>query len=144
MDPNGLVAAITGASSGIGLAIAEQLAAAGTKVVLGARRADRLQSAADAIRRAGGMAEAVVMDVTSEPDMQRFVTRALDTFGRIDVMVCNAGFGHYGTVEETEPDIMRRMMDVNFFGTFLGTRAALPHFRRQGRGHVIIVSSIVG
>jgi short-subunit dehydrogenase len=144
MDPKGQVAAITGASSGIGLAIARHLAAAGAAVVLGARRADRLQEAAGGIRRSGGSAEPVVMDVTSEPDVQRFVRRAIEAFGRIDIMVCNAGFGYYGTVEDTDPAIMRRMMDVNFFGTFLGARAALPHFRRQGRGHLVIVSSIVG
>jgi NAD(P)-dependent dehydrogenase (short-subunit alcohol dehydrogenase family) len=144
MDPTGQVAAITGASSGIGLAIAEHLAAAGTRVVLGARRAERLQMAVDAIRRAGGAAESVVMDVTAEADVQRLVARAVESFGRLDIMVCNAGFGYYGSVEETDPSVMRRMMDVNFFGTFLGARAAIPHFRRQGRGHLVIVSSIVG
>ncbi len=144
MDPKGQVAAITGASSGIGLAIAERLAAAGASVVLGARRADRLQAAVEGIRRTGGSAEAVTMDVTSEPDVVRLVERAQEAFGRLDIMVCNAGFGYYGTVEETGPDVMRRMMDVNFMGTFFGARAALPVFRRQGRGHLIIISSIVG
>ena len=144
MDSGRPVAAITGASSGIGLAIARRLAASGAPVVLGARRADRLEAAVQEIRAAGGSAEAVVMDVTSEADMQRFVARAQDAFGRLDVMVCNAGFGYYGTVEQTDPGVMRRMMDVNFFGTFLGARAAIPVFRRQGHGHLIIVSSIVG
>ena len=59
-------------------------------------------------------------------------------------MICNAGFGYYGTVEEMDPDVMRRMMDVNFLGSFYGTRAAMPTFRTQGHGHVIFVSSIVG
>jgi short-subunit dehydrogenase len=144
MDPQGRVAAITGASSGIGLAIAEQLAAAGAAVVLGARRADRLQDGVEKIRRAGGLAEAVTMDVTSEPDVINLVTRAEAAFGRLDIMVCNAGFGYYGTVEETDPDVMRRMMDVNFIGTFYGARAALPIFRRNARGHLVIISSIVG
>ena len=144
MDPKGRVAAITGASSGIGLAIANELARCGASVVLGARRGDRLQAAADAIRRDGGSAEAVVMDVTSQADVERFVARAQETFGRLDIMVCNAGFGYYGAVDETDPDVMRRMMDVNFFGTFLGARAAMPHFRRQDSGHLIIISSIVG
>jgi NAD(P)-dependent dehydrogenase (short-subunit alcohol dehydrogenase family) len=144
MDPRGRVAVITGASSGIGLAVARALAAEGAAVVLGARRTDRLIAAADAIRAGGGAAEAVGMDVTSEPDVQRLVARAFEAFGRLDIMVCNAGFGYYGTVEETAPDVMKRMMDVNFLGTFLGARAALPHFRRQGSGHLIVVSSIVG
>ena len=144
MDPRGQVAAITGASSGIGLAIARQLAAAGARVVLGARRADRLDDSAHAIRRGGGSAEPVVMDVTSEEGVARLVSRAQEVFGRLDIMVCNAGFGYYGTVEDTPPDVMRRMMDVNFFGTYLAARAALPIFRRQGRGHLILISSIVG
>jgi short-subunit dehydrogenase len=59
-------------------------------------------------------------------------------------MICNAGFGYYGTIEETPPETMQRMMDVNFMGSFLGARAALPHFRERGSGHLIFVSSIVG
>ena len=144
MDPAGRVAAITGASSGIGLAIAEALARAGVRVVLGARRADRLEAAADSIRRAGGRAAHAVMDVSVEADAERLVRTAQDAFGGLDIMVCNAGFGYYGTVEQTEPALMRRMLDVNFFGTYLSTRAALPIFRQQGRGHLIVVSSIVG
>ena len=144
MDPKGLVAAITGASSGIGLAVAEQLAASGAAVVLGARRTDRLARAVETIRGSGGSAEAVTMDVTSESDVRRLVERAHEAFGRLDIMVCNAGFGYYGTVEETPPDVMRRMMDVNFGGTYLAARAALPTFRRQGHGQIIIVSSIAG
>ncbi|HEX2453893.1 MAG TPA: SDR family NAD(P)-dependent oxidoreductase [Vicinamibacterales bacterium] len=144
MTLQGRVAAITGASSGIGLACAERLAREGAAVVLGARREHRLEAAVTRIRQAGGRAEAVSIDVVNEPDVQRLVRQAETTFGGLDIMICNAGFGFYGTVEETSPEIMRRMMDVNFFGTFYGARAALPVFRRQGRGHLLIVSSIVG
>jgi short-subunit dehydrogenase len=144
MSLSGRVAVITGASSGIGLAIAQQLAREGVAVVLGARRADRLAAAVQAIRDAGGRADSVVMDVTSEPDMQRLVAHALDAFGGLDIMVCNAGFGYYGTVEQTPASTMRRMMDVNFMGTFYGAAAALPVFRAKGHGHLILISSIVG
>ena len=144
MDLNGRVAVITGGSSGIGLALGTALAAEGVAVVLGARRGDRLAAAVEDIRRRAGRAESVIMDVTSEIDVQRLVDRAHEAFARLDVMVCNAGFGYYGTVEDTDPAVMQRMMDVNFFGTFYGARAAMPHFRRQGHGHLIIISSIVG
>ena len=144
MDPKGQVAAITGASSGIGLACAEQLARAGVAVVLGARRADRLEAAARRIREAGGRAETMVGDVTSEADVLKLVERATTAFGGLQIMICNAGFGYYGTVEETPPETMHRMMDVNFMGTYYGARAALPIFRNQGHGHLIIMSSIVG
>jgi NAD(P)-dependent dehydrogenase (short-subunit alcohol dehydrogenase family) len=144
MDLNGAVAVVTGASSGIGLAVAEHLAREGVAVVLGARRTDRLEDAVSRIRAGGGRAESVALDVTREADVVRLVARAHDVFGRLDIVVCNAGFGYYGTVEEMDSDVMRRMMDVNFMGTFYGTRAALPVFRRQGHGHLIFVSSIVG
>ena len=141
---NGRVAAITGASSGIGLATAHALAREGVAVVLGARRADRLGRAVEEIRASGGRAEAVTMDVTVEADVDRLVARARHAFGQLDIMFCNAGFGYYGEVDEMPSEIMRRMMDVNFMGTFYGARAALPHFRDRKRGHLIFVSSIVG
>lgn len=144
MTLEGRVAVVTGASSGIGLACAQHLARRGVAVVLGARRADRLDDAVRDIRRAGGRAEAVTADVTIEADVLRLVDAARERFGRLDIMICNAGFGYYGVIEDTPGDVMRRMMDVNFMGTFYGTRAALPVFRAQGHGHLIMVSSIVG
>ena len=144
MDLSGRVAAITGASSGIGLAVAQHLAREGVAVTLGARRGDRLDEAVRGIRAAGGRAEAVLMDVTVEPNVHNLVRHAKDTFGRLDIMICNAGFGFYGTVEDTPAPVMQRMMDVNFMGTFYGARAALPVFRAQAGGHLIIISSIVG
>jgi short-subunit dehydrogenase len=144
MELSGRVAVITGASSGIGLATARHLAREGVAVVIGARRRDRLDEAVEEMRSRGGRAEALVGDVTSESDVQGLVEHACRTFGQLDIMVCNAGFGYYGTVEETPTATMQRMMDVNFMGTFYGARAALPHFRARGGGHLIIVSSIVG
>ena len=144
MDLSGRVAVVTGASSGIGLAIGQHLAREGVAVVLGARRADRLDDAVRGIRAAGGRADYLVMDVTSETSVQHLVQHARDALGRLDIMICNAGFGFYGTVEETPGPIMQRMMDVNFMGTFYGARAALPIFRAQSHGHLIVISSIVG
>ena len=84
------------------------------------------------------------MDVTREADVAALVERATSAFGGLQIMICNAGFGYYGTVEGTPPDTMRRMMDVNFMGTYYGARAALPIFRAQSHGHLVIMSSIVG
>ena len=141
---SGRTAVITGASSGIGLACAEHLARAGVSVVLGARRADRLEAAAGRIRAAGGRAEALATDVTREDDVVALVEHARRSFGGLDIMICNAGFGFYGTLEDTPADVMQRMMDVNFMGTFYGARAAMPIFRAQRHGHLVVVSSIVG
>ena len=118
MELAGRVAAITGASSGIGLACATHLAREGAAVVLGARRVSLLDATADQIRSAGGRAATVQMDVTREADVDALVATATREFGRLDIMICNAGFGYYGTIEETPPDVMQRMMDVNYMGTF--------------------------
>lgn len=138
------VVAITGASAGIGEACALRLARGGAAVAISARRADRLASVASRITSAGGRAMAVPGDVTSEADVQALVARTVETFGRLDVMIANAGAGYHGTIEDTPVDVARRLMDVNFIGTFIAARAALPVFRRQGSGHLVIVSSIVG
>jgi short-subunit dehydrogenase len=144
MSLHGRVAVITGASAGIGLECAGQFAREGLAVVLGARREEKLAQIVERIAASGGRATAVRCDVSSEADVIRLVAQAMDTYGRLDVMMCNAGFGYYGTVEDTPPDVMRRMMDVNFMGTYFGARAALPIFRRQRSGHLIFTSSIVG
>src|SRR5213083_482030 len=120
MNLPGRVAAITGASSGIGLACAKHLAREGVAVVLGARRVSLLESTAAQIRSAGGRAAIVQMDVAREPDVRALVEMAVREFGRLDVMICNAGFGYYGAIDDTPADVMRRMMDVNFMGTFYG------------------------
>jgi len=138
------VVAITGASAGIGRATALRLARDGAALVVCARRADRLAAVAADIAAAGGQALPIAGDVTREEDMAQLVARAVDRFGRLDVMMCNAGFGVAGAIDDITPDQMQRLMDVNYTGTYHATRAALPVFRRQRSGHLIIVSSIVG
>jgi NADP-dependent 3-hydroxy acid dehydrogenase YdfG len=138
------VVAITGASSGIGEAAARRLADEGAAVVLSARRADRLEALAGAVRAAGGRALAVRGDVTDLRDMDALVARSVEAFGRIDVMICNAGIGYHGPLEDTPPDAMRRLVDVNIMGTLYAARAALAVMRTQGHGHIIAVSSIAG
>ncbi len=138
------VVAITGASAGIGRATALRLARGGAAVVVCARSGDRLQDVAAEIAAAGGMALPVVADVTSEADMDRLVCAAVDRFGRLDVMMCNAGFGVAGAIDDVAPEQVNRLMAVNFTGTYLAARAALRLFRRQQSGHLIVVSSIVG
>src|SRR5688500_4435769 len=144
MSLNGRVAAITGASSGIGLATAVHLAREEVAVVLGARRTAMLESPAEQIVADGGCDAVSTVDVAREEEVEALVATATREFGRLDIMICNAGFGYYGTLEDTPPDVMQRMMDVNYMGTFYGARAALPIFRAQGSGHLIFVSSIVG
>ena len=138
------VVAITGASAGIGRATALRLAQSGAAIVACARRVERLQALVDEIVAGGGLAIAVAADVTREADMNRLVASALERFGRLDVIICNAGFGIYGTADSITADQMRELIDVNYLGTFYAISAALPVFRRQTTGHAIVLSSIVG
>jgi len=138
------VVAITGASAGIGRATAVRLARDGASVAICARRREMLEAAARDVDAAGGRALPIVADVTSADDMERFVSAVVDRFGRLDVIVCNAGFGIAGAIDDISPDQMRKLVDVNYMGTFHAARAALRVFRRQHHGHVVIISSIVG
>src|SRR5580765_5230788 len=133
------VIAITGASAGIGRATALRMAREGAAVAICARRADRLDAVAAEIVAAGGQALPMAADVTRAGDMDAFVARTLERFGRLDVMM-----GIAGAIDEIGPEQMQKLMDINYTGTYHATRAALPVFRRQGSGHIIIVSSIVG
>jgi short-subunit dehydrogenase len=121
-----------------------RLARDGASVSICGRRPDRLTRVASEIEAAGGRALALVGDVTKEADMTQLVGLTLERHQRLDVMICNAGFGIAGSIEATTPDQMRRLLDINFLGTYHAARAALPVFRRQQHGHLIIVSSIVG
>jgi NADP-dependent 3-hydroxy acid dehydrogenase YdfG len=138
------VIVITGASAGIGRACAERLALDGHTVIASARRAELLQELVDRVVGRGGRALAIPADVTQPADMHRLVTRAVESFGRLDVMICNAGIGFHGSLEESTPEIARRLMDVNVLGTVFAAQAACAQFRRQNSGHLVAVSSIAG
>jgi NAD(P)-dependent dehydrogenase (short-subunit alcohol dehydrogenase family) len=140
----GRVIAVTGASAGIGRATAARLAAEGAAVAVCARRAARLDEIAAGIVQKGGRALVVAGDVTVEADMRALVARTIDAFGRLDVMICNAGIGFHDAFERTPAAVMRRVVDVNLMGTFFAAQAALDVFLPQNTGHIIAVSSIVG
>ncbi|MEV5891937.1 SDR family oxidoreductase [Nonomuraea fuscirosea] len=136
------VVLITGASSGIGEATALRLAADGHRVVLGARREDRLAVIAKAIEAAGGEADVRRLDVTDRRDVAAFADAAADRHGRIDVIVNNAGVMPLSRLDALLVDEWDRMIDVNVRGLLYGIAAALPHFQRQGEGHFVTVASV--
>jgi NADP-dependent 3-hydroxy acid dehydrogenase YdfG len=135
------VVVITGASSGLGEATARLLAAEGATVVLGARRADRLQTLA---RELGGKAIAVETDVTDRAQVKALVDKAVQGFGRLDVMLNNAGVMPQSRIEQLKVDEWDQMVDVNIKGVLYGIAAALPVMRAQKSGHFINVSSVAG
>jgi NADP-dependent 3-hydroxy acid dehydrogenase YdfG len=138
------VVAITGASSGIGAATARVLAGRGAKVVLGARRTERLDELTEQIRHDGGQATACRVDVTRRDDLERLVGQAVDDWGRLDVMVGNAGVARIAPIGELDVDDWSAMIDVNLRGVLHGIAAALPVFRRQGHGHLVTTVSTSG
>ena len=140
----GKVVVITGASSGLGEATARYLAARGATVVLGARRAERLQTLADEITQAGGKALARVTDVTDAAQVQALVDTAVEKYGRIDVILNNAGVMPHSPLERRKIDDWNRTIDINIKGVLYGIAAALPHMQRQKSGHIINVSSVAG
>jgi NADP-dependent 3-hydroxy acid dehydrogenase YdfG len=140
----GKIVAITGASSGIGEAAARLLAAAGAKVVLGARRAERLEIIAGDIRKNKGEVEVQAIDVSKREDLALFVKKAQDRFGRLDVLIGNAGLMPLSPFDDLKVDEWDRMIDVNIKGVLYGIAAALPVFRKQGSGHFINISSVAG
>jgi NADP-dependent 3-hydroxy acid dehydrogenase YdfG len=141
---NGKVVAITGASSGIGEAIALELAARGAAVVLGARRTDRLTALAGRIHGSGGGVEVVSVDVTRRSDLEHFVATAVERFQRLDVLVSNAGIARTGLVADLDIESWDAMIDTNLRGVLYGIAAALPVFRRQGHGHFVTTVSTSG
>ncbi len=132
---------MTGASSGIGEATARLLAQKGYNVVLAARREDRLKSLAAEL---GEGALAVPTDVTDPAACEALVSRAVEHFGSVDVLVANAGLGLYGSIPDGDPEDWRRMFEVNVLGVLHTTRAAVRHMLDRGSGDIVIVSSLAG
>ena len=143
-DISGKVVAITGASSGIGEATALLLAGRGMKLVLGARRSERLAALARRIEEAGGEAVHLTTDVTRRSDLIGLVALACDRFGRLDVLVNNAGISRLSRFDDLRVEDWDAMIDVNLKGVLYGIAAALPVFRRQGAGHVVNIISTSG
>jgi NAD(P)-dependent dehydrogenase (short-subunit alcohol dehydrogenase family) len=144
MEIKGAVVVITGASSGIGRECALAFARAGARLILGARRRDRLEEIKAEIDALGGVSEVEAVDVARQEDVQRLVGAAVSRFGGLDVLVNNAGYGVHGRVEDTPAEAFLGQMRVNYMGTVFGCQAAVPLMRQQGRGVIVNVSSIVG
>ena len=140
----GKVAAVTGASSGIGEATAEALASAGATVAIGARREDRLESLASRISDGGGKALPIAVDVADEDSARSFVERTHSELGGLDILVNNAGVMLLGPVEGADTSQWRTMVDVNLLGLLYCTHAALPLMREAGSGHIVNISSVAG
>jgi NAD(P)-dependent dehydrogenase (short-subunit alcohol dehydrogenase family) len=138
------VAVITGASSGIGSALALLLAREGASVVLAARRADRLRGLEATLRAEGHEALAHRCDVTRRGEAEELIARALSVYGRLDILVNNAGRGNFASVEDTTDEMIRTMFEVNVYSLWYTTRPALRQMRSQGSGHIINVASIAG
>lgn len=143
-EMNSKVILITGASSGIGEATARLLAEKGHHIVMGARRTDRLETIAGEIQSAGGSAEYLALDVANLASMQAFADHALAKFGKIDVIVNNAGVMPLSPLEALKIDEWNQMIDVNIRGVLHGIAATLPTMKKQGFGQVINISSIGG
>jgi NADP-dependent 3-hydroxy acid dehydrogenase YdfG len=144
VELRGAVVAITGASAGIGWASALAFARAGARLAVCARRRERLDALESELRALGAECLAQVVDVAEGAQVQAFVDATVTRFSRLDVLVNNAGYGVRGRIDDTPVEQYRRLLEVNFIGTLHGCRAALPLMRRQGRGVIINVSSIVG
>jgi 3-hydroxy acid dehydrogenase / malonic semialdehyde reductase len=148
-DLRGQVALVTGASSGIGQAIVEQLVKRGTHVALFARRTDRLQALAERLAEAtspeaGNPGETLVItgDVRDGEDVQRGVAATLERWGKLDILVANAGFGYRLSVVEGDPQRWKEMIDTNVYGLLLTLKYGVPHLLEHGAGHVVVTSSI--
>lgn len=140
----GKVAIITGASSGIGEATAIALAAEGAKVVIAARRVERLEAVAKQIIDHGGQALSIVSDITDEAQAKNVIQKAYAEFGHIDILVNNAGISFPGRIENADPSNWRKMIDINVLALMYTTHIALPIFKAQKSGHIVNISSVAG
>ena len=140
----GKIVVITGASSGFGACTAKHLASLGAKVVLGARRTDRLEAVTAEIKAAGGEAIFAKTDVTVRAEVQALVDLAVTTYGRLDVIINNAGLMALGPLDADKVDEWDAMIDINIRGVLYGISAALPIFRKQDAGHFINLASVGG
>lgn len=140
----GKIVVITGASAGIGEVTARHLASLGAKVVLGARRTEKLKSITQEIRDSGGQAEFLTTDVTVARDLNALVDKAIAAFGQVDVIINNAGLMAIAPMSATKVDEWDRMIDINIKGVLYGIAAVLPIFEKQGSGHFINISSVAG
>jgi len=138
------VVVITGASSGIGESTAKLLARHGAKVVLAARRKDRLDAAVQEIAAAGGTAISCAVDVTKRVEVEALIRAAVDSFGRVDVIVNNAGIMPIAPIEALKVEEWDRQIDVNIKGVLYGVAAVLPHMQKQQSGHIINLASVFG
>ncbi|MBD2138413.1 SDR family NAD(P)-dependent oxidoreductase [Anabaena sp. FACHB-1237] len=138
------VAIITGASSGIGKATAIALAAEGAKVVIAARRVERLEELAKHITDNGGKALLVVADITDETQVKNIVQKAKAEYGQIDILVNNAGVSFPGRIENADPSNWRKMIDINVLALMYTTYTVLPIFKAQKSGHIVNISSVAG
>lgn len=134
---------ITGASSGIGEAMAREYAAMGARVVLGARNGDKLKALCESIEAAGGAAAWRQTDVTKADDCKALIDTAVDRFGGVDVMICNAGISMRALFDDLDLSVLHRLMDVNFWGTVYCTKYALPWLQKS-RGSLVGISSVAG
>jgi NADP-dependent 3-hydroxy acid dehydrogenase YdfG len=139
-----LAAIITGAGSGIGEATAEDLAAAGVRVAVVGRRADRLNALVERIHASGGDAVSEPGDIRDFAQMEAIVARAIERWGKADIFVANAAVVEQSHFSDGDPESWRKVIDTNVMGTFNSIRAVLPQMHRQGSGHVVIVSSLSG
>jgi NADP-dependent 3-hydroxy acid dehydrogenase YdfG len=144
MDLKGKIAIVTGASSGIGEATATKLAEQGAKVVLVARRKERLEKLAKKIKTGGGEALVVEADITDQKTCQKVVGQALDKWNKIDVLVNNAGVMLLGPTADAPIEEWERMININLLGLLYMTYAALPTMRKTGSGHLVNISSVAG